>query len=162
MDEHPLVRFAEGPAGWRARLIGTGKDVWEVIATVHDNDGDTAAAARYLEMPLGLVQAREMRERGHDVGSVAGMPDRESLSDPEGLALARAEHRAIVTNNLRDYRPLHHEAIVPGGPGHFEMIFMPGSYRRTEAGTGRIITALEAKLVQYPGEDDLANGEEWL
>jgi uncharacterized protein (DUF433 family) len=57
MDEHPLVRFADGPAGRRARLVGTGKDVWEVIATVRDNDGDAAEAARYLEIPLGLVQA---------------------------------------------------------------------------------------------------------
>lgn len=57
MDEHPLIRFAEGPAGRRARLVGTGKDVWEVIATVRDNDGDSAAAALYLEVPLGLVQA---------------------------------------------------------------------------------------------------------
>lgn len=47
MDEHPLVRFADGPAGRRARLTGTGKDVWEVAA----------GAARYLEIPLGLVQA---------------------------------------------------------------------------------------------------------
>jgi uncharacterized protein (DUF433 family) len=57
MDEHPLVRFAEGPAGRRARLTGTCKDVWEVIATVRDNDGDAAETARYLEVPLGLVQA---------------------------------------------------------------------------------------------------------
>lgn len=57
MDDHPLVRFAEGPAGRRARLVGTGKDVWEVIATVRDNGGDTAETARYLEIPLGLVQA---------------------------------------------------------------------------------------------------------
>ena len=57
MDEHPLVRFADGPAGRRARLIGTGKDVWEVIAVVRDNDGDAAESARYLELSLGLVQA---------------------------------------------------------------------------------------------------------
>jgi uncharacterized protein (DUF433 family) len=57
MDEHPLIRFADDPAGRRARLTGTGKDVWEVIATVRDNDGDAAEAARYLEVPLGLVQA---------------------------------------------------------------------------------------------------------
>jgi len=57
MDEHPLVRFADGPAGRRARLVGTGKDVWEIIATVRDNNGDTVEAARYLEIPLGLVQA---------------------------------------------------------------------------------------------------------
>jgi len=57
MDEHPLIRFADGPAGRRARVVGTGKDVWEIIATVRDNDGDAAETARYLEMPLGLVQA---------------------------------------------------------------------------------------------------------
>jgi uncharacterized protein (DUF433 family) len=57
MDEHPLVRFADGPAGRRARLVGTGKDVWEVIATVRDNSGDLSEAAQYLDMPLGLVQA---------------------------------------------------------------------------------------------------------
>ncbi len=57
MDEHPLVRFAEGPAGRRARLVGTGKDVWEVITAVRDNGGDAAETARYLEIPLGLVQA---------------------------------------------------------------------------------------------------------
>ena len=57
MDEHPLVRFADGPAGRRARLVGTGKDVWEVIAVVRDNGGSAADAARYLEIPLGLVQA---------------------------------------------------------------------------------------------------------
>ena len=57
MDEHPLIRFADGPSGRRARLLGTGKDVWEVIAVVRDNGGDAAESARYLEIPLGMVQA---------------------------------------------------------------------------------------------------------
>jgi uncharacterized protein (DUF433 family) len=57
MDEHPLVRFADGPSGRRARLVGTGKDVWEIIAVVRDNSGDAAEAARYLEIPVGLVLA---------------------------------------------------------------------------------------------------------
>jgi uncharacterized protein (DUF433 family) len=57
MDEHPLVRFVDGPAGRRARLAGTGKDVWEVIATVRDNANDLAATVEYLRIPLGLVQA---------------------------------------------------------------------------------------------------------
>jgi hypothetical protein len=42
------------------------------------------------------------------------------------------------------------------------MVFMPGSYRRTKADTGQIISALEAKLTEYPGDEDLANGECWL
>ena len=114
-----------------------------------------------LDEMLSPAIARELRSRGHDVEAVAGNPGREALSDPEVLALARAEHRALVTNNLRDFRPLHHEAITPGGAGHYGMIFMPGSYRRTRADTGKIIAALEAILAHYPGEADLANGEAW-
>lgn len=56
MDEHPLIRFADGPSGRRARLVG-GPDVWEVIAVARDNDGDLAETASYLELALGLVQA---------------------------------------------------------------------------------------------------------
>jgi Domain of unknown function (DUF5615) len=115
-----------------------------------------------LDEMLSPAIARELRSRGHDVEPVAGHPDREALSDPDVLALARAEHRAIVTNNLRDFRPLHHEAITPGGAGHFGMISMPSAYRRTRADTGRIIAALEVILARYPGDEALLDGEEWL
>ena len=115
-----------------------------------------------LDEMLSRAIARELRLRGHDVESVAGSPDREALPDPEMLALARAEHRAVVTSNPHDLCPLHHEAITPGGAGHFGMIFIFGSYRRARADTGRIIAALEAILAKYPGEKDLANGEAWL
>ena len=57
MDDHPLVRFVDGPAGRRAKLVGTGADVWEVIPTVRDNDGDVREAAAYLQMSPGLVQS---------------------------------------------------------------------------------------------------------
>ncbi|MGH2944783.1 MAG: hypothetical protein ACRDPC_00625 [Solirubrobacteraceae bacterium] len=57
MDEHPLVRFVEGPGGRRARLVGTGIDVWEVVAAVRDNDGDVRETADHVQLPLGLVQA---------------------------------------------------------------------------------------------------------
>jgi predicted nuclease of predicted toxin-antitoxin system len=115
-----------------------------------------------LDEMLSPAIARELRDRGHDVEAVAGQPEREGLSDPEVMTLARTEHRAIGTSNLRDFRPLHTEAIVPGGPGHFGMIFMPGDYRRTRADIGRIISALETLLAQLPEESDLANGEAWL
>ena len=115
-----------------------------------------------LDEMLSPAIARELREQGHDVLAIAEHPGWAALSDPEVLAVARTERRAIVTNNLGDYRPLHADAITPGGPGHFGMVFMPGSYRRTKADTGRIISALEAKLTEYPGDEDLANGECWL
>jgi hypothetical protein len=57
MQEHPLVQLADVKAGPRARLLGTGKDVWEVIEVVRDNGGDATESARYLEIPVGLVRA---------------------------------------------------------------------------------------------------------
>jgi predicted nuclease of predicted toxin-antitoxin system len=70
-----------------------------------------------LDEMLTPAIARELRSRGHDVAAIAGHQDREALPDPDVLPLARAEHRAIVTSNLRDFRPLHQEAITPAAPG---------------------------------------------
>jgi hypothetical protein len=114
-----------------------------------------------LDEMLSPVTAARLRERGHDVQAVKGS-EHEALSDSDVMDLARSERRAVVTNNLVDFRRLHHDAISPGGDGHFGMVFMSGSYRRTKADTGRIVTALEDKLREFPGERDLANGETWL
>lgn len=51
------MRFADGPSGRRAALVGSGLDVWEVVATARENENDLAATASYLEIPLGLVEA---------------------------------------------------------------------------------------------------------
>jgi predicted nuclease of predicted toxin-antitoxin system len=115
-----------------------------------------------LDEMLTPTIARELTARGHDVTAVAGDPAHEALSDTDVLDRARAQRRTVVTNNIRDFRPLHTEAVVPGGPGHFGIIFMPPGYRRTTADTGRIIAAVEATLAEHPGESDLANAEAWL
>ena len=65
-----------------------------------------------LDEMLSPAIARELRERGHDVLAVADHPGWVALSDPEVMTLARTERRAVVTNNLRDYRPLHADAIT--------------------------------------------------
>jgi predicted nuclease of predicted toxin-antitoxin system len=115
-----------------------------------------------LDEMLSPTIARELAAGGHDVTAIAGDPAHEALSDPEVLALARAQQRAVVTNNVRDFRPLHVEAVTADGPGHYGIIFLAGAYRRTKADTGRIITALELELAKFPGSEDLANAETWL
>lgn len=115
-----------------------------------------------LDEMLSPAIARELRARGHDVQAVAEHPGWGALSDPEVMTMARAERRAIVTNNVRDFRPLHAEAVTPGGSGHFGMLFMPGNYKRAKNDIGRIVADLEAKLARYPGDEDLANAEDWL
>jgi len=56
-DMHPLIQFLDGPSGRRAGLVGRGLDVWEVIATVRDNERSLTLAAEYLQIPVGLVEA---------------------------------------------------------------------------------------------------------
>ena len=52
MDEHPGIVFVDGPAGRRAALAShRGLDVWQVISTLHDNDGSVADTADVLNIP---------------------------------------------------------------------------------------------------------------
>ncbi|MEP6468654.1 MAG: hypothetical protein ABJC24_02685 [Chloroflexota bacterium] len=57
MDEHPGIGFADGPAGRRAVLQGTGLDVWEVVATTKQSKGSADAAAGYLDLSSAQVRA---------------------------------------------------------------------------------------------------------
>jgi hypothetical protein len=103
--------------------------------------------------------AEQLRQRGHDVQAIAAYVE---LGDSEVLDLACLQQRAVVTNNVRDFRRLHVAAVGPGGAGHFGMVFMSGNHRRTKADIGRIVVALEAELKAHPGIEDLANAEAWL
>jgi predicted nuclease of predicted toxin-antitoxin system len=115
-----------------------------------------------LDEMLAPAIAWELRSHGHDVEAVGASGAREALGDEALLSFARNERRAIVTNNVRDFRALHQEAITPGGPGHYGIIFMPARYRRTKAASARIVAALETKLAESPGEGDLRDRESWL
>jgi len=115
-----------------------------------------------LDEMFSPLIAAELRARGHDAVAIKERDEWQSLSDPDVLALARTEQRAVVTANLRDFRPLHAELVAPGGEGHAGMVFVPTSFGLTRAATGQVVAALEARLAEYPRDGDLANGETWI
>jgi uncharacterized protein (DUF433 family) len=55
LEEYPGIVFRDGPAGRRASLACSGLDVWEVVATVQDNDGSSTEAAAYLAVDGVLI-----------------------------------------------------------------------------------------------------------
>lgn len=57
MADHPGVVFRDGAGGRRAALAGHRLDVWQVVETVRQEDGDVEAAAEYLGISPGLVGA---------------------------------------------------------------------------------------------------------
>jgi hypothetical protein len=115
-----------------------------------------------LDEMFSPLVAAELRAREHDAVAIRERDEWQSLPDPEVIALGRTEQRAVVTANLRDFRPLHAELVAPGGEGHAGMVFVPASFRLTRAATGKIVEALEVPLAQNPGDADLANGETWI
>jgi hypothetical protein len=115
-----------------------------------------------LDEMFSPLVAAELRARGYDAVAIKERTEWQSLSDPEVVALGRSARRAVVTVNLRDFRPLHAELVAAGGEGHAGMVFVPTSLRLTRAATGHIVAALEAALADHPGDEDLANAETWI
>jgi predicted nuclease of predicted toxin-antitoxin system len=115
-----------------------------------------------LDEMLSPRIARELRRRGHDAVAVGERDEWVSRSDDEVIELARRERRAVVTNNLRDFRRRAAAAALPGGAGHFGLVWVPSGFRRTRRDVGRLVEALEVVLAAHPAEDGLRNGEAWL
>jgi hypothetical protein len=104
--------------------------------------------------------AIQLRRHGHDVVAVAERPDLRGQPDPAVFATAVAEARAVVTENVADYRPLAEERVRQGAT-HPGLILtsnrrFPRHDRRT---AGRLVVALDALLSAEP---DLTNQEHWL
>ncbi len=93
--------------------------------------------------------ALELRGRGHDVASVhdASSPVRAGASDPEVLSAAQAGARALVTENVRDFRPLEADLIARGAH-HAGLIYTSNRQfpRGHPATAGRLVRALDALL----------------
>lgn len=113
-----------------------------------------------LDEMFSPLIAAQLGARGHDVIAIKERDEWHGLSDPDVVALARTEQRAVVTANLRDFRPLHAELVAT--EGHAGMVFVPTRFPLTSAATGQIVAALESRLAEYPGDEDLTNGETWI
>lgn len=102
--------------------------------------------------------ARSLRERGWDVDAVKrDRPDLEGLPDRDIVRRMRREKRAVVTNNVIDFQPLH-DRIVATGEEHFGMIFTyDATLPRTKAAIPTWVETLETFLRKHPGEDALRN-----
>jgi len=114
-----------------------------------------------LDEQLSSTVATQLKRRTHDVVTVteAGLRGRD---DAAVLAWATAERRTVVTNNIRDFRPLHAARLTSGSP-HFGLILVSSvAYSLKRRRLGPLIQALEALLAANPGEDALRDREVFL
>lgn len=104
--------------------------------------------------------AIQLRNRGHAVSAVAERDDLRHQPDSLVFAAAQAEGRALVTENVPDFRSLG-AATLTSRRSHSGLIFttdraFPRGDRRTP---GRLVSVLAQLLTTT---NDLTDGEYWL
>jgi Domain of unknown function (DUF5615) len=112
-----------------------------------------------LDEQLSHEIARVLRERGLDVEAVCERSDLVEASDGDVLDAATREQRAVVTNDIEDFRPIAAERVTDGR-GHAGLILLPGSRRRRRADTGRLADAIEQVMRGHP--DGIPDSERWI
>lgn len=98
-------------------------------------------------------------QAGHDVVAVADRDDLAGRSDRTILEVASRERRAVVTNNIKDFRPLAAEWLAQGRT-HGGLVLLPSSRTRTRTVVSALAVAIEKVLRDHP--DGLNGSERWV
>lgn len=113
-----------------------------------------------LDAQLSHEIAELLRARGHDAEAVTARPDLPSNApDAQLMELAHSERRAIVTNNIKDFRPIAAQRLA-SGEGHSGLILIPSTVPRTKASVRPLADAIEAVIRSNPS--GLADSERWI
>ncbi len=110
-----------------------------------------------LDEHLSPQIAALLRQRGYDITAVADRPDLLAHSDRAILETATNELRAVVTNNIKDFRPLASERLARGQT-HSGLILLPST--RTRAAVAALADAIESVLRDHP--NGLSSSERWI
>src|ERR1700689_1102410 len=104
--------------------------------------------------------AAELRALGHDVIAVADRPDLRSKSDDEVFAWANAEKRWLLTENVKDFRPIVLRTLQAGLPGCGLLFTSSRAFPRSRKNPGPLIRAIHAWLTD--GRPARPVTESWL
>lgn len=112
-----------------------------------------------LDEHLSPQIAALLREAGHDVVAVVERDDLVGRSDRAVFEFAASEGRAVITNNIKDFRPLAAEWLA-AGRNHPGLILLPAARTRTRAAAPLLADAIDEVLRAHP--DGIAGSERWI
>jgi hypothetical protein len=112
-----------------------------------------------LDEQLSPLIAQLLQERGLDVVAAAERSELVEASDREIVEAATREQRAVVTNDIKDFRPIAAERLTDGR-GHAGLILLPASRSRSRDATGALAGAIEVLMRAHP--DGVADSEYWI
>jgi Domain of unknown function (DUF5615) len=124
----------------------------------HDADRETVPLV--LDEMLAPTIADALRDKGYDVVAVAAEPNLRAMTDDEVYAWAASHGRCIVTENVKDFRPILARVEEAGGRVAPLLLTSSRTFPRTRRNPGPLITALDARL-RGTGPV-LASVEQWL
>jgi predicted nuclease of predicted toxin-antitoxin system len=112
-----------------------------------------------LDEQLSPRIAELLREGGFDVEAVADRPDLVGRSDLVIFEAACSEDRAVITNNIKDFRPIAAQWLTQGRV-HAGLILLPSSRTRTRAAITVLADRIASILRESP--NGLASSERWI
>ena len=113
-----------------------------------------------LDEHYSEAMAASLRELGHDVASVVAITDLRGASDDIVFRWAAAEGRRIVTENVKDFRPLLLQATAAGGNTAPLLLVSPRRFPRSRGRRAdTIVAALDAWLAHAGNNRTI---EDWL
>jgi predicted nuclease of predicted toxin-antitoxin system len=112
-----------------------------------------------LDEQLSPQIAVLLRQSGLDVQAVADRPDLAGRSDVVIFEVACSENRAVITNNIKDFRPLAAQWLAQGRV-HAGLILLPSSRTRTRATITMLAESIANLLRDNP--DGLPSSERWI
>lgn len=112
-----------------------------------------------LDEQLSSEIAVELRPRGLDVEAVSEREAMRGLRDEQVLEVASGEGRAVVTNNVKDYRPVAARRLTEGR-GHGGLILLPSTRSRSRAAVHALADGVERIMRDNPG--GLDDSERWV
>ena len=121
--------------------------------------------ARIVNAPLLLDEhyaesiAHTHRAQGWNVLAVVSVPDLVGVSDEVVYSWAVAEHRRVVTENIKDFRPLLTQALSRGEKVAPLLLVPP---RRFPRGRGDRNSAIAAAISAWLTTGEERSLEEWL
>jgi hypothetical protein len=101
-----------------------------------------------------------LRDRGYDVVAVAERDDQRATTDDDLFAWATADGRWLLTENVKDFRPIMLRVLQAGGSPAGLLFTSSRSFRRSRRNLGPIIDSIQVWLDDGPPAAPLT--EDWL
>jgi predicted nuclease of predicted toxin-antitoxin system len=119
-----------------------------------------AGARLVMDEVFSPTIAAALRDQGDDVIAVAERGELRAMNDEEVFTWAISQGRWLLTENVKDFRPILLRALQADTPVSGILFTSGRSFTRSRKNPGPLIQAIHARMVSGPPEPPLT--EDWL